>query len=97
MNMYVNVNCIIIDFNPVVSLKCTNHNQHVKNLFELRPKDMMESFFLGKMLKYLYLLFANDHEINLKHWVFKILKLIHCQSIKANVSHKVVKAKASDF
>ena len=43
---------------------------NVKNPLDLRPKDMMESFFLGETLKYLYLLFADKHEINLKEWVF---------------------------
>ena len=43
---------------------------NVKNPLDLRPKDMMESFFLGETLKYLYLLFADDHEIDLKQWVF---------------------------
>ena len=32
--------------------------------------DMMESFFLGETLKYLYLLFADEHEIDLEQWVF---------------------------
>jgi mannosyl-oligosaccharide alpha-1,2-mannosidase len=31
---------------------------------------MMESFFLGETLKYLYLLFADQQEIDLKQWVF---------------------------
>jgi len=43
---------------------------NVRNALDLRPKDMMESFFLGETLKYLYLLFADKHEINLKKWVF---------------------------
>ena len=43
---------------------------NVKNPMDLRPKDMMESFFLGETLKYLYLLFADQHEIDLKQWVF---------------------------
>jgi hypothetical protein len=30
---------------------------------------MMESFFLGETLKYLYLLFADRHEIDLNAWV----------------------------
>jgi len=43
---------------------------NVRNPMDLRPKDMMESFFLGETLKYLYLLFADKHEIDLKRWVF---------------------------
>eukprot|EP00095_Tigriopus_kingsejongensis_P001707 maker-scaffold802_size95064-snap-gene-0.18 protein:Tk01707 transcript:maker-scaffold802_size95064-snap-gene-0.18-mRNA-1 annotation:"endoplasmic reticulum mannosyl-oligosaccharide -alpha-mannosidase" len=43
---------------------------NVRNVVDLRPKDMMESFFLGETLKYLYLLFADKHEINLDQWVF---------------------------
>ena len=42
----------------------------MKNPLDLRPKDMMESFFLGETLKYLYLLFADEHEFNLNQWVF---------------------------
>jgi len=37
---------------------------------DTRPKDMMESFFLGETLKYLYLLFADKKEFNLDQWVF---------------------------
>ena len=39
---------------------------------DTRPKDMMESFFLGETLKYLYLLFADvdKQEISLDQWVF---------------------------
>lgn len=43
---------------------------NVKNALDLRPRDMMESFFLGETLKYLYLLFADKQEIDLKRWVF---------------------------
>ena len=43
---------------------------NVRNALDLRPKDMMESFFLGETLKYLYLLFAEKQEIDLKKWVF---------------------------
>jgi len=43
---------------------------NVRNPLDTRPKDMMESFFLGETLKYLYLLFADKHEINLSRWVF---------------------------
>jgi len=43
---------------------------NVKNPIDTRPKDMMESFFLGETLKYLYLLFADNHEIDLDEWVF---------------------------
>jgi hypothetical protein len=42
---------------------------NVKNPLDLRPKDMMESFFLGETLKYLYLLMADKHEIDLNQWV----------------------------
>lgn len=43
---------------------------NVRNPIDTRPKDMMESFFLGETLKYLYLLFADKHEIDLDKWVF---------------------------
>jgi len=43
---------------------------NVKNPLDLRPKDMMESFFLGETLKYLYLLMADKQEIDLSQWVF---------------------------
>jgi len=43
---------------------------NVRNPLDLRPKDMMESFFLGETLKYLYLLFSDKHELDLKQWVF---------------------------
>ena len=42
---------------------------NVRNPLDLRPKDMMESFFLGETLKYLYLLMADKHEIDLNQWV----------------------------
>jgi hypothetical protein len=42
---------------------------NVKNPLDTRPRDMMESFFLGETLKYLYLLFADRHEIDLNAWV----------------------------
>ncbi|KAL0279923.1 UNVERIFIED_CONTAM: hypothetical protein PYX00_001372 [Menopon gallinae] len=43
---------------------------NVKNEINTRPKDMMESFFLGETLKYLYLLFGdNRKELNLKEYV----------------------------
>lgn len=43
---------------------------NVRNALDLRPRDMMESFFLGETLKYLYLLFSDQQEIDLKQWVF---------------------------
>jgi len=43
---------------------------NVKNPLDLRPKDMMESFFLGETLKYLYLLMADKQEIDISQWVF---------------------------
>ena len=43
---------------------------NVRNPLDTRPKDMMESFFLGETLKYLYLLFSDKHEIDLDKWVF---------------------------
>ena len=43
---------------------------NVRNPNDTRPKDMMESFFLGETLKYLYLLFADRHEFDLDKWVF---------------------------
>ncbi len=42
---------------------------NVKSAVDTRPKDMMESFLLGETFKYLYLLFADDHEVNLDKWV----------------------------
>eukprot|EP00088_Acartia_fossae_P013416 TRINITY_DN17027_c0_g1_i1.p1 TRINITY_DN17027_c0_g1~~TRINITY_DN17027_c0_g1_i1.p1 ORF type:complete len:618 (-),score=138.72 TRINITY_DN17027_c0_g1_i1:795-2648(-) len=42
---------------------------NVRNPIDTRPKDMMESFFLGETLKYLYLLFADEHEIDLDKWL----------------------------
>lgn len=36
---------------------------NVRNPANLRPKDMMESFFLSETLKYLYLLFADDRKL----------------------------------
>lgn len=43
---------------------------NVRNPLDTRPRDMMESFFLGETLKYLYLLFADRQEIDLNRWVF---------------------------
>jgi len=43
---------------------------NVRNPMDTRPRDMMESFFLGETLKYLYLLFADRHEMDLDQWVF---------------------------
>jgi mannosyl-oligosaccharide alpha-1,2-mannosidase len=45
---------------------------NVRDDMDTRPREMMESFFLGETLKYLYLLFADydKHEINLDQWVF---------------------------
>ncbi|EEB18741.1 Endoplasmic reticulum mannosyl-oligosaccharide 1,2-alpha-mannosidase, putative [Pediculus humanus corporis] len=43
---------------------------NVKSVAKTRPKDIMESFFLGETLKYLYLLFGDDrHELSLKEFV----------------------------
>ncbi|KAJ3645935.1 hypothetical protein Zmor_023554 [Zophobas morio] len=36
---------------------------NVKNPLNVRPKDMMESFFLSETLKYLYLLFSDDPKL----------------------------------
>ncbi|CAG7826938.1 unnamed protein product [Allacma fusca] len=36
----------------------------------VKPRDMMESFFLGETLKYFYLLFSDKVIFNLKTWVF---------------------------
>lgn len=36
---------------------------NVRNAAAVKPKDMMESFFLGETLKYLYLLFADDPKL----------------------------------
>ncbi|ENN73509.1 hypothetical protein HUJ04_008501 [Dendroctonus ponderosae] len=36
---------------------------NVKNTANVQPKDMMESFFLGETLKYLYLLFSDDRKL----------------------------------
>lgn len=44
---------------------------NVKNVLNVRPRDMMESFFLGETLKYFYLLFSDDrNEIDLTQFVF---------------------------
>ncbi|KAE8748620.1 hypothetical protein FOCC_FOCC004631 [Frankliniella occidentalis] len=44
---------------------------NVKSTQSPRPKDMMESFFLGETLKYLYLLFSDDrYLISLDQFVF---------------------------
>lgn len=44
---------------------------NVKNALNTRPRDMMESFFLGETLKYFYLLFSNDRtEVDLTKYVF---------------------------
>ncbi|CAH1155397.1 unnamed protein product [Phaedon cochleariae] len=43
---------------------------NVKNTAMVRPKDMMESFFLSETLKYLYLLFSDDPKlIDLEEYV----------------------------
>lgn len=36
---------------------------NVNNRVDVKPKDMMESFFLGETLKYFYLLFADDRKL----------------------------------
>lgn len=44
---------------------------NVKNALNLRPKDMMETFWLGETLKYFYLLFSDDrNEVDLNKFVF---------------------------
>ncbi|CRK91509.1 CLUMA_CG005170, isoform B [Clunio marinus] len=44
---------------------------NVKTPLNLRPKDMMETFWLGETLKYFYLLFSDDrNEIDLEKFVF---------------------------
>ncbi|XP_059611049.1 endoplasmic reticulum mannosyl-oligosaccharide 1,2-alpha-mannosidase [Phlebotomus argentipes] len=44
---------------------------NVKNVLNTRPRDMMESFFLGETLKYFYLLFSDDrNEIDIDEYVF---------------------------
>lgn len=44
---------------------------NVKSALNTRPKDMMESFYLGETLKYFYLLFSGDRkEVDLDRWVF---------------------------
>lgn len=44
---------------------------NVKSVLNTRPRDMMESFFLGETLKYFYLLFSDDrNEIDLEKFVF---------------------------
>lgn len=37
--------------------------ENVKNAANVRPRDMMESFFLSETLKYLYLLFGDDPSV----------------------------------
>lgn len=36
---------------------------NVRNAANVRPRDMMESFFLSETLKYLYLLFSDDPKL----------------------------------
>ena len=36
---------------------------NVRDAMDTRPRDMMESFFLGETLKYLYLLFAGNYSL----------------------------------
>lgn len=44
---------------------------NVKSVLNTRPRDMMESFYLGETLKYFYLLFSGDRkEVDLDKWVF---------------------------
>ncbi|XP_064112684.1 endoplasmic reticulum mannosyl-oligosaccharide 1,2-alpha-mannosidase-like isoform X2 [Macrobrachium nipponense] len=44
---------------------------NVKSSVSTKPKDKMESFFLGETLKYLYLLFMDDQSIySVDKWVF---------------------------
>ena len=44
---------------------------NVKSVLNTRPRDMMESFFVGETLKYFYLLFSNDRKkIDLEKYVF---------------------------
>lgn len=44
---------------------------NVKNALNVRPKDMMETFWLGETLKYFYLLFSDDrNEVDLDKFVF---------------------------
>ena len=49
---------------------------NVRNALDTRPRDMMESFFLGETLKYLYLLFADRQEsdtlTSISKYIFKI-------------------------
>lgn len=42
----------------------------VLNPENTRPRDMMESFFVGETLKYFYLLFSDEPIFDLKKWVF---------------------------
>lgn len=44
---------------------------NVKSVLNTRPRDLMESFYLGELLKYFYLLFSDDRkEIDLEKFVF---------------------------
>lgn len=44
---------------------------NVKNALNTRPRDLMESFYIGELLKYFYLLFSdNRQEIDLNEFVF---------------------------
>lgn len=44
---------------------------NVRSATDTKPKDKMESFFLGETLKYLYLLFMEDQTaFSLDKWVF---------------------------
>jgi hypothetical protein len=43
---------------------------NVQSKTDPKPRDKMESFFLGETLKYLYLLFSDDDLLPLENWVF---------------------------
>lgn len=44
---------------------------NVRSTIDTKPKDKMESFFLGETLKYLYLLFMEDQSaFSVDKWVF---------------------------
>ena len=70
---------------------------NVKNALDTRPRDMMESFFLGETLKYLYLLFADRQESdtltsqfqNMVENLFKYLNVLLYIYLFLNLSQEI--------
>uniref|UniRef100_A0A6A7FXZ2 alpha-1,2-Mannosidase n=2 Tax=Hirondellea gigas TaxID=1518452 RepID=A0A6A7FXZ2_9CRUS len=62
---------------------------NVRNPDNVRPKDMMESFFLGETLKYLYLLFSEDQTTySIDHWVYNTEAHLLPMISSASVDHR---------